>query len=127
MKRKMACCLSFKPSCDQEFRHLVHEASHQQSDLHEHEVGGGAEVGEADEGEVVVEAVECGRHKVEKENALVCEDSFPERDCRLVSYVDQSAKKELQCPNDENDRYRIERIVTLAVPTSCHNHALDDI
>ena len=114
-------------SCDQEFRHLVHEASHQQSDLHEHEVGGGAEVGEADEGEVVVKAVKCSRHKVESQHALVCDDSFPERDCRLVSYVDQSAEKELESLGDENDRYRVVRIVTLAVPTSCHNHTLEGI
>ena len=33
--------------------------------LHEHEVGGGVEVGQADEGEVVVEAVEGGWHEVE--------------------------------------------------------------
>ena len=80
-----------------------------------------------DKGEVIVETVEGGGHKVEKEKALVCEDSFPERDCRLVSYVDQSAEKELESLGDENDRYRVVRIVTLAMPTSCHNHTLDDI
>ena len=51
--------------------HLVDQAGHQQPALHEHKVRGGVEEGEAEEGKVVVEAVEGGGHEVEQEDLLV--------------------------------------------------------
>ena len=48
--------------------------------MHEHEVGGGVEVREADEGEVVVETVEAGRNQVEPQNPSVGGDALQQRD-----------------------------------------------
>jgi len=43
---------------------LIDETSEEESDLHEHEVRGGIEVGETEEGEIVVETVESGGDQV---------------------------------------------------------------
>ena len=48
--------------------------------MHEHEVRGWVEVGEADEGEVVVQAVEAGRHQVEAQHPPVDRDALQQRD-----------------------------------------------
>ena len=48
--------------------YLVYDSSEEESDLHEHEVGGGVEVLETDEGEIVVEAVETGRDEIERQD-----------------------------------------------------------
>ena len=45
--------------------YLIYNTCEEEPDLHEHEVGGGIEIREADEGEIVVEAVEAGGHQVE--------------------------------------------------------------
>ena len=42
--------------------------------LHEHEVGGGVEVGQADEGEIVVEAVQGCWHEVEAKNLFLVDN-----------------------------------------------------
>ena len=55
---------------------LIDETGDEQPDLHEHEVGGGVEVGEAVEGEVVVEAVEEGGHQVEHQHPPVLTDTL---------------------------------------------------
>ena len=39
--------------------------------MHEHEVRGGVEVSETEEGEVVVKAIKGGRHKVEHKHVPV--------------------------------------------------------
>ena len=44
--------------------------------MHEHEVCGWVEVGEADEGEVVVQAVQAGRHQVEAQHPPVGRDAL---------------------------------------------------
>ena len=59
--------------------HLIDYTCKNESDLHEHEVGGGVEVSEAEEGEIVVEAVEGGRHEVEQENPPVFVNTFEQR------------------------------------------------
>ena len=44
--------------------------------MHEHEVSGRVEVGETDEGEVVVETVETGRHQVQTQHPPVGRDAL---------------------------------------------------
>ena len=92
--------------------------------MHEHEVCGGVEVGEADKGEVVVEAVEGGWHKVEAEHVFILEDVLAKRDRRVVPHVDGAAEQELEHLGDENNRDRVVRVVALSRPASCHKHAL---
>ena len=48
--------------------YLIDDSCQQESYLHEHEVCCGVEVGETDEGEVVVETVESGGDKVEEQH-----------------------------------------------------------
>ena len=50
------------------FSNLVKDPCHEEPHLHEHEVCGGVEVGEVDEGEVVVQAVEQGGHHVVRQD-----------------------------------------------------------
>ena len=51
--------------------YLIYKSCEKKSYLHEHEVGGGIEVREADEGEVVVETVEAGGHQVQPQHPPV--------------------------------------------------------
>ena len=60
-------------------QYLVYQASEEQPNLHEHEVGSGVKICEAEEGEIVVEAVEGGRHEVEQENPPVFVNTFEQR------------------------------------------------
>ena len=94
--------------------------------MHEHEVCGGVEVGEADKGEVVVEAVEGGRDKVEAEHVLILKDALTHRDCCVVPHVDRAAEDEFDHLCDKNNCDRVVRIVSPSRPTSCHKHALDN-
>jgi hypothetical protein len=55
---------------------LIDEAGKKEPYLHEHEVGGGVEVGEAVEGEVVVEAVEGGGDQVEDQDPPILPNSL---------------------------------------------------
>ena len=50
---------------------LVHDSGQEEPDLHEHEVGCRVEVGQVDEGEVVVEAVEQGGDHVVRQDVPV--------------------------------------------------------
>ena len=56
--------------------YLIYNSSEKESYLHEHEVSGWVEVGEADEGEVVVETVEAGRYQVEPQHPSVRGDAL---------------------------------------------------
>ena len=56
--------------------YLIYYSSEKESYLHEHEVCGWVEVGEADEGEVVVQAVQAGRHQVEAQHPPVGRDAL---------------------------------------------------
>ena len=60
--------------------YLIYHSSEKESYLHEHEVGGGVEVRKADEGEVVVETVEAGRHQVQPQHPSVGGDALQKRD-----------------------------------------------
>ena len=62
------------------YLYLIYQSSEKESDLHEHEVGGGVEVREADEGEVVVETVEAGWHQVQPQHPPVGGDALQQRD-----------------------------------------------
>ena len=59
--------------------YLIYHSCQKESNLHEHEVGGGVEVLQTDEWEVVVEAVEAGRHQVEAQHPPVAGDALHQR------------------------------------------------
>ena len=77
-----------------------------------------------DKGEVIVEAVECGRHKVEAEHLLVLEDALAQGGRRLVLHVDGAAEHELEGLGDEDDGDRVVRILAPSVPAGRHEHTL---
>ena len=78
-----------------------------------------------DKGEVIVETVEGGGHKVESEHLLVLEDALAQGDGGLVLHVDGAAQHELQGLSDEDDCDCVVRVIAPPVPTGCNKHTLE--
>ena len=77
-----------------------------------------------DKGEVIVEAVEGGRHKVEAEHLLVLEDALTQGGRRLILHVDGAAEHQLEGLGDEDDGDGVVRILPPPVSARCHKHTL---
>ena len=60
--------------------------------MHEHEVSSGVEEGEANKSEVVVEAIESRRHKVEAQHVLILEDALNQRHGCILPQIDGAAE-----------------------------------
>ena len=77
--------------------------------MHEHEVSGGVEEGEANKSEVVVEAIESRRHKVEAQHVLILEDALKQRHGCILPQIDGAAEKELEGLGDQNNCHCVVR------------------
>ena len=78
-----------------------------------------------DKGEIIVEAVESSRQKVQAEHLLVLEDSLAQGDGCLVLHVDAAAEHQLEGLSDEDDGDCVIRVLATSVPTGRHKHTLE--